>query len=216
MRSADKSIRDATAPISPAATVGIDATAGRPISVELRPIEEAHRAWFLGALARSRESVGRWLPLNRDGESDDAFFNRQLRLCAEGDTTQRSYRRLAVLDDGTPMGLFALNSISRGLSWEADAIWWVDAAHRGRGVATAGVRALLDHALGDMPQGLSLHGVHCGIEAGNDASVRVAEKCGFVHDPTKRSHLEVDGRWVMHEFYLATRKTVGATLRVSA
>jgi Tfp pilus assembly PilM family ATPase len=76
---------------------------------------------------------------------------------------------------------------------------------------TAGVRALLDHAFGDMPGGLGLHGVHCGIEPENAASVRVAQKCGFVHKPERKSHLKVGERWVMHEFYLATPGTIGTT-----
>ena len=173
-------------------------------AVALRPLEERDREAFLAMLDRSKASVARWLPLNAEGESDDAFFERQLRLCTEGDRTGSSVRRVGVLSDGQLAGVFCLNSVSRGLSWEADAIWWVDAAHRGRGIATAGVRALLALAFGDLPTGLGLHGVHCGIEAGNDASVRVAEKCGFAHKPDKRSHLKVGDRWAMHEFYLAT------------
>jgi ribosomal-protein-alanine N-acetyltransferase len=200
MRSPEPKIRDISMPVNP---VGIEAHAAEP-TISLRPIEAADREWFLAALGRTRADIARWLPLNRPGETDEAYFERQRLLCAEGDRSQKSFRRIGVLDGGTPAGFFALNSISRGLSWEADAIWWVDAAHQGRGVATAGVRALLRHAFGDLPGGLGLHGVHCGIEAGNDASVRVAEKCGFVHDPAKRSHLQVGDRWAMHEFYLAT------------
>ena len=184
-------------------------------TVTLRPFAEPDRAAFLEMLGRSRASVAPWIPLNETGESDDAFFDRQLRLCEEGDRTMSSVRRLGVLGDGRPAGVFCLNSVSRGLSWEADAVWWVDAALRGRGVATAGVRALLDLALADLPAGLGLHGVHCGIEDGNPASRRVAEKCGFVHQPGKRSHLKVGDRWAMHEFHLATPSSV-AGVRESA
>ena len=187
-------------PVNP---VGIEAGAAG-VMIRLKPIEASDRDWFLATLTRNRESLARWLPLNQPGETDDMFFERQRVLCEEGDRSQKSFRRSGVMRDGTPAGFFALNSISRGLAWEADAIWWVDSGFRGRGVATAGVCALLDHAFGDLPGGLGLHGVHCGIEAGNDPSVRVAEKCGFVHDPSKRSHLQVGDRWAMHEFYLAT------------
>ena len=194
--------------LSPLSPVVVDAAEADPPTIVLRPLEAGDRAWFVGALERSRASVARWLPLNREGETDDAFFARQIRLCEEGDRTMKSLRRLGLLEDGTPVGFFALNSISRGLAWEADAIWWVDSAQRGRGVATAGTRALLGHAFADLPAGLGLHGVHCGIEAGNDASIRVAQKCGFVHDPSKRSHLDINGRWTAHEFYLATPETI--------
>lgn len=172
--------------------------------VTLRPLMESDRTAYLEIVSRNRESFEHSIPLHNDGESDDAFFDRQLRLCAEGDASGHGYRRLGVSEDGTILGMFCLNSISRGLAWEADAIWWIDSLRAGRGVATAGVRALLDHAFADLPGGLGLHGVHCGIEPGNTASVRVAQKCGFVHKPDRKSHLKVGERWVVHEFYLAS------------
>ena len=205
MTQADKALSTSPPLRSP---VGIDATPNSAACVfSLRPLRESDQTGFLTAITRSRSSIGRWLPLNQDGETDEALFDRQLRLCSEGDRTQKAMRRLGVLDDDTIVGFFALNSISRGLAWEADAVWWVDEAHRGRGFATVGVQSLLSRAFADLPAGLGLHGVHCGIETGNDASVRVAEKCGFVHKPDRRSHLRVDERWAMHEFYLATPET---------
>lgn len=216
--SPEKSLRDASAPQAPIGITVSPSETGpeHAPSVTLRPLEEGDRAWFLSALKRSRESVARWLPLNKDGESDAAFFDRQRMLCEEGDRTQKSFRRLGVLEDGTPAGFFALNSISRGLAWEADAIWWVDVEQRSRGIATAGVLAMLTHAFSDLPSGLGLHGVHCGIEEANAPSVRVAEKCGFMHDVSKRSHLSVGGRWVMHEFYIATPASIAFAHRASA
>jgi len=172
--------------------------------VLLRPFTENDRSAFLEMVTRNRSSIEHWIPLHQDGETDDAFFDRQLRLCARGDANGRGCRRLGVSADGTILGVFCLNSISRGLAWEADAIWWVDSLRAGRGVATAGVRALLDHAFADLPGGLGLHGVHCGIEPENAASVRVAQKCGFLHMPDRKSHLKVGERWVVHEFYLAS------------
>ncbi len=195
--------------VAPARAVEVRTAPERVESLTLRPLLESDRAAFRAMLERSENAVSRWVPLRGDNESHDAFFDRQLRYTEEGDRAQSGCRRVGVLEDGTMAGVFCLNSISRGLSWEADAVWWVDSSLAGRGVATAGVRALLRHALDDLPAGLGLHGVHCGIEAGNDASVRVAEKCGFVHQPDKRSHLKVGDRWAMHEFYLATPRSVG-------
>ena len=170
----------------------------------LRPLLESDRAEFLEIVGRNRAAIGHWVPLHEAGEDDDAFFDRQLRRCAEGDASGRGCRRVAISGGGSIVGLFCLNSISRGLAWEADAVWWIDKRVAGLGVATAGVRGLLAHAFGDMPSGLGLHGVHCGIEPENGASVRVAQKCGFAHKPERKSHLKVGERWVMHEFYLAT------------
>lgn len=183
--------------------------AGVAEGLTLRPLLEHDRGEFLEIVRRNRAAIAHWIPLHEAGENDDAYFDRQLRHCAEGDATGRCYRRVAISPDGSIRGMFCLNSISRGLAWEADAVWWIDDRVAGRGVATAGVRTLLAHAFGDMPTGLGLHGVHCGIEPENGASVRVAEKCGFVHKPDRKSHLKVGERWVMHEFYLATPESLG-------
>lgn len=181
-----------------------DVSASVASGLTLRPLLETDRDGFIEIVRRNRDAIGHWIPLHEPGEDDGDFFERQLRRCADGDATGRGCRRLAVSASGAILGMFCLNSISRGLAWEADAIWWVDDRVAGLGIATTGVRALLAHAFADMPGGLGLHGVHCGIEPENKASVRVAQKCGFVHKPERKSHLKVSERWVMHEFYLAT------------
>lgn len=207
MATADQRFHTTYAPARP---VEVPAVHGAEMPVRLRRLEQSDRAAYAAMLARSRETVSRWLPLNEPGETDDALFDRQLALAEDGDRTRGSWRRVGTLPDGMLCGVFCLNSISRGMSWEADAVWWIDAALRRRGLATAGVRAMLTHAFGDMPVGLGLHSVHCGIEQGNGTSVRVAERCGFVHKPEKRSHLKVGNRWAMHEFYLATPELFAA------
>lgn len=174
----------------------------------LRPFTEADREAFIETVRTNLDHLSPWLPLHESGESDDDFFDRLLALCAEGDARGTARRRLAVLDDGSIAGCFHLNSISRGLDWDADAVWWITRSHSGRGLATEGLRAVVGAALEPMPAGLGLHGVHCGIEPANEASVRVAGRCGFEHRPGRRSYLKVGDRWVMHEFYLARPESV--------
>ncbi len=172
--------------------------------LDLRPLEPGDRAPYLALVAQNAENLSAWIPLHEPGETDDAFFDRQLRLCREGDKAGNAWRRVATLHDGTIVGCFHLNSVTRGLAWEADAAWWVGAEHAGQGLATEGVRAMVAFAFEPLPVGLGLHSVHCGIEPGNEASRRVAEKCGFALKPGRRSYLKVGPRWVQHEFYLVT------------
>jgi ribosomal-protein-alanine N-acetyltransferase len=173
----------------------------RTTRMTLRPLLGIDREPFLALVNASREHLERWVPLHDENESDDAYFDRQLRLCTEGDLSGSAWRRIGVVDDGRIAGMFNLNAISRGLSWEADAAWWLGAAFTGLGLATEGVRAMLGHALTPAPDGLGLFGVHCGIAPGNAASERVAERCGFIHQPERHSYLKVGGSWVYHEFY---------------
>jgi RimJ/RimL family protein N-acetyltransferase len=205
-------------PPAPLAAVAVESGAALATPrLVLRPLRESDRGAFIDLVRSNAEALSGSLTLHEVGEDDDAFFDRQLEACRRGDADRSCCRRVGELAEGlggTPRGALAgcfhLNSIQRGLSWEADAAWWVDRSLAGRGLATEAVRALLAHAFEPMPGGLGLHGVHCGIEASNAASVRVAEKCGFTHRPGARSYLRVGERWVIHEFYLATPASLGA------
>lgn len=53
--------------------------------------------------------------------------------------------------------------------------YWLGVAHWGKGYATEAVRALIDHAFGD----LDFASIQAGARVTNPASRRVLEKCGF-------------------------------------
>lgn len=57
--------------------------------------------------------------------------------------------------------------------------WWADPAVRGRGLVSAAVRSAADWLLHDAPDGVRTHRVECAVDAGNDASARVALAAGF-------------------------------------
>lgn len=59
------------------------------------------------------------------------------------------------------------------------------AAHRGRGLMTAAVRAAVGHAFG----GLGLRAVVARTDATNRASIAVLERCGFAPAPPDGEHL---------------------------
>lgn len=146
--------------------------------------------------------------MHHAGEDDDAYFDRMRRLAEDGDRRGLAWRRVATLRDGTLVGCFHLNSITRGLCWEGDAAWWIGRDHAGLGLATEGLGAMLAFAFAPLPAGLGLHAIHCGIEAPNDASRRVAVKAGFIHRPGRHSYLRIGPRWAVHEFYLADPESV--------
>jgi [ribosomal protein S5]-alanine N-acetyltransferase len=69
--------------------------------------------------------------------------------------------------------------------------YWIGEAYWGRGIATAAVRAVTDHALTthhDLRRVFALPFAH------NRASARVLEKCGFVLEGVLRSSAIKDGR----------------------
>jgi ribosomal-protein-alanine N-acetyltransferase len=167
----------------------------------LRPLRESDRAEYIRILALSRQHLSRHSCLHREGESDAALFARHLEVCRVGDERGTAWRRVGVLDEGRIAGCFNLNSIARGLTFEADANWWLSADAVGLGLGYEGVAAMLDYALADLPSGLGLHKVHAAIMPSNMASIRLAERVGLSRQSTGKVSIKIGERWEFHEVY---------------
>lgn len=190
-----------------------DVSPARPVQVRppgtlrtermlLRPLGPADRDAYIETVRASRELLDRWSPIHREGETDEQLFERQLRLTTESEANGSGFRRIGVLDGGAVAGAFNLHGITRALEWKADANWWVRADLCGRGLATEGVRALVAHALAELPAGLGLHAVQAWVTRENAASRRVVEKLGFVRAGEERSHLLTGSTWTLHDLWV--------------
>ncbi|MFE0148774.1 GNAT family N-acetyltransferase [Nonomuraea sp. NPDC059007] len=112
---------------------------------------------------------------------------------ADGWRQEASATWAAVSEAGEVLGRVALRGIDLA-GGEAEVAYWMRAAARGRGVATAGVRAV-----GGWAFGAGLHRLVIEHSTGNEASCRVAEKAGFLLEGVKRSaHLYADGWHDVH------------------
>ncbi|MFI4896368.1 MAG: GNAT family N-acetyltransferase [Phycisphaerales bacterium JB059] len=200
IRASARELLGRIAPRSPVEVISPEEV--RTPRLTLRPLVESDREAFIRLVRTSLDHLTPWVPLHNPGESDDAFFDRQLAHARTGDETGQAWRRVGALADGRLVGAFHLNAITRGLSWHADAVWWVGAAHTRRGLASEGIGAMLRYALGDPPEGLGLHAVHAGIDPENVASRRLVEKLGFTEDRSQRSHLQVGSDWRAHDFFV--------------
>jgi len=172
------------------------------LSTELmsfRPLVRSDRAVFLDVFERSRRAIEPWIPIEQSGEQ---FFESLILKGVEGDEQNSAWRRAAFLNDGRLLGMFNLIKIERGLCWSAEANWWIDSALTGLGLGTHAIRAMVDHALDDIPVGFGLHTLRADICPDNHASIRVAEKLGF-HATGEREPLEINGRLVDHEVLVA-------------
>ena len=67
----------------------------------------------------------------------------------------------------------------------------MDVTLGGRGLATAAVNAVCEHAR----RRWNLHRVEAGTNVENVASQRVLAKCGFEEIGLSRAHLFINGRW---------------------
>jgi RimJ/RimL family protein N-acetyltransferase len=73
--------------------------------------------------------------------------------------------------DGAPIGICSVDLREDG----PELGYWLGVAYWGRGFATEAVRALIDHAFGDLEHETLIS----GARVNNPASRRVLEKCGF-------------------------------------
>jgi RimJ/RimL family protein N-acetyltransferase len=95
-----------------------------------------------------------------DAEQFVAAVNRQ-----NGEAT------FMVVLDGAPVGACGVEARESG----AEVGYWIGRPYWGRGYATEAVRAVIDHAFGD----LGHDALQAGARISNPASRRVLEKCGF-------------------------------------
>ncbi len=143
----------------------------------LRPWSEADAAAVL-AVADDPE-IGRWNPFQP--AADDLAGARD--WCAARGDWDGSHASWAVCDDrGTLLGSVSLHQLdSHNAGGEVG--YWVAPPARGRGVATAAVRAAARYAF----DGLRLERVELFHAVENPASCRVAERAGFALEGTHRS-----------------------------
>jgi RimJ/RimL family protein N-acetyltransferase len=98
-----------------------------------------------------------------------------------GDAGRRAAGRsldlvIASQETGTVLGEVGLRNVDRDRG-RAEVSWWIPREHRGRGLATAGVRLLVAWALS--PMGAGLVQVWARIDPTNVASARVATAAGM-------------------------------------
>ena len=77
----------------------------------------------------------------------------------------------AITLDGAPIGICSVDLREDG----PELGYWLGVSYWGRGFATEAVRALIDHAFGDLDHEMLIS----GARVNNPASRRVLEKCGF-------------------------------------
>lgn len=191
--------------VSPPLRLNIPSDVLRTQRLVLRPLTIDDRAAFIDAVRQSRRHLQDFSPLHMPEESDDSLFERQLRLTRMGTASGTALRRAVFTRDGVLAGACNLNAVSRGLTNAADVNWWIAATHVRRGYAAEALRAVLDHALTDVPGGLGLDQVHAHIQRDNTASIALALRVGFVIKPGARSYLQTGNRWSLHDLWVRTR-----------
>ncbi len=186
------------APVRQGATAGIidvGISPSHPLPLPDRPLGDgtvALRGWSM-VDARPLAAAGRdpWIRRFRGSIPADDDAARVWLAAAEGRRLRGDRLELAIIDAAgkSLLGGVTLWDVRREHR-SAMINYWVAPGARGRGIASRAVRLLAAWSF----DGLDVARLQAFIDPDNVASQRVAERCGFVHEGTLRSHMVSDGR----------------------
>jgi RimJ/RimL family protein N-acetyltransferase len=160
---------------------------------DLRTIEKADVPFLEEGINHPamRRYAGGDVQYNRPRYEDERFDT-----LSDGDVVQ-----LLVCDGDERLGDVSLAPVDERRGW-ANLGYRVHPGHQGEGHATDAARLVVSHGFDE----LRLHRVSATVVADNEASRRVLEKLGFVHEGTKRDDAFVDGTYVDRELYAVLRE----------
>jgi ribosomal-protein-alanine N-acetyltransferase len=162
--------------------------ARRESRVIVRSLRPDDREEFIAAMRASRRLHGRWLTPPATPEAFDEWLRRARQ---ELFVSMLACRR----EDEAIVGYFNISQIIRGPLQSAFLGYGAVAAHSGRGYMTEALELVLDCAFTD----LSLHRLEANIQPGNEASIALVRRCGFVKEGFSERYLKIGGRWRDHE-----------------
>ncbi len=140
-------------------------------SLVLRPLAEADAAELYALVEANRPELARWMPWAA-GQTLAATGD-FIRATIEQEADDRGFQ-VALVADGAIAGVAGFHGIER--SDRSTTIgYWLAAPYQGRGLMTAAVGALVDHAF----DAWTLHRVELRAAPGNRRSRALAERLGF-------------------------------------
>jgi ribosomal-protein-serine acetyltransferase len=152
----------------------------------LRPFAESDAAELTAAVAANREHLARWLPwAESHGFENSVDYLARKRAQIEADD---GFEAAIVLDRRIvgAAGFHRVDWINRSTSIG----YWLAADAQGRGLMTAAVSALLDHAFYEW----DLHRVIIEVIVGNERSQAIPERLGFRQEAILRQAKVIRGR----------------------
>jgi ribosomal-protein-alanine N-acetyltransferase len=166
-----------------------------PEGYRIRELTPSDAAGLADAYRRNRQHLAPWEPVR-----DESFFTEEGQVGAvAGQLAMVRHGQVEawLLTHGERVvGRVNLNNIMMGVLRSGSLGYWVDAAHLGRGLASAAVDFACAQA-----QGRGLHRVEAGTLVHNVASQRVLERCGFEFYGVAPRYLFIAGSWQDHRLY---------------
>jgi ribosomal-protein-alanine N-acetyltransferase len=156
--------------------------------VMLLPAARRDRSDFIAAMRASADLHQPWISPPIDADAFDAVLER-----ARGESFE--FLLVRRRSDAAIAGYFDVSQIIRGPLQSAFLGYGGVAALSGQGYMSEGLRLLLRYAFEE----LRLHRIEANIQPGNERSLALVRRAGFVREGFSERYLKIGGRWCDHE-----------------
>lgn len=165
----------------------------------LRELTPEDAEMFCNFLLKNREHFADSGPAYNDEYTDTEFHRKQLERSQTESLDGRHYKfgLFKETDKNNIIGTAALSNIVMGNFCSCFLGYRIDKGECSKGYATEALKEVVSFAFGK----LKLHRIEANIIPGNTASVRVAEKLGFVYEGASEKYLLINGKWQKHLHY---------------
>ncbi len=167
--------------------------------IYLRMPEPMDLAAFTELVTSSQAWLSRWVTGDAAARDPDGslWFTSTLEANAGGRSQKMFVHRL---EDHRLMGGMNLNELVRGSFQNAFLGYWIGEPHAGQGYMSDALATVLRHAFGAQ----DLHRVEANIQPGNEASIALVRRAGFVREGFSERYLKIAGAWRDHERWALT------------
>jgi ribosomal-protein-alanine N-acetyltransferase len=163
--------------------------------VVLRPPRLADYEAWARVRGDSRAFLKPWEPTWPADDLGKPAYRRRLRRYAEERRTDQGYAFfLFRTPDEALLGGLTLSNLRRGVAQCCTLGYWMGEAYAGKGLMTAGVRAVLPFVFDH----LRLQRIEAACLPHNAASISLLERVGFTREGLARRYLCIDGIWQDH------------------
>jgi ribosomal-protein-alanine N-acetyltransferase len=156
--------------------------------VVVRAPELADAAEFTRAMKASRRYHGGYISMPTTEEAFAAYVRRN-------ESDSRAMFLACRREDGAIVGFLNISEIIRGGLQQGFIGYGGVAEYGGQGYMGEAMQLVLAHAFGP----LRLHRLEANIQPGNEASIALARRAGFVKEGFSERYLKIGGRWRDHE-----------------
>jgi len=180
--------------------------------IELRPPRYSDRRQWNRVRAENRDWLAPWeatLPQVPEGTPASEFiakrpsFYSMVRALHSEARAGRSYSFM-VWQGNNLIGQITMGGVIYGALRGAHIGYWIDKNYAGRGLTTDAVNTLTRFAF----EGLALHRIEINIRPENAASIRVAEKAGYIFESDRPEFLHIAGAWRDHKSFVKVNDLV--------